>query len=164
MKYKDFEIVSAFDHKEDIRALFSEYTQMLVDNDPVFASYLELQNYDDEIKYLEHKYASPDGRLYIALCGDRAAGCIGMKRMDTFVAELKRMYVRPEYRGRGLAQYLAGLILNDAKTAGYEYIQLDTLPFLGAAQSLYRKLGFYEIEKYNNSPMEDATYMRYDVK
>mgnify|MGYP003328006538 CR=1 FL=1 len=163
MKYKEFDIVPAFGYKEEIKALFTEYTQMLVDNDPVFASYLELQNYDDEIENLEHKYGSPDGRLYIALLNGAAVGSVGLKKIDGESCELKRMYVRPEYRGRGLAEYLARLILNDAKEAGYKYILLDTLPFLQAAQKLYRKVGFYEIEKYNDSPMDNATYMRYDL-
>lgn len=164
MRYKEFEIIPAFSEKEKIRELFTEYTQMLVDNDPVFASYLELQNYDDELRDLEHKYGPPSGRLYIALCDGKAAGCIGLKRENDECAELKRLYVRPEYRGRGLAEYLARMILSDAKTAGYSCLLLDTLPFLQAAQRLYRKIGFYEIEKYNDSPMENATYMRYDVR
>ena len=164
MTYKDFEIIPAFSHKDEIKELFSEYTQMLVDNDPVFASYLDLQNYDDELENLEHKYGEPEGRLYIALHGNKAAGCIGLKRMDSDTCELKRMYVRPEFRGQGLAEYLSRIILSDAKVAGYKHIQLDTLPFLQAAQRLYRRIGFYEIEKYNDSPMENATYMRYDVE
>ena len=164
MTYKDFEIIPAFSHKDEIKELFSEYTQMLVDNDPVFASYLDLQNYDDELENLEHKYGEPEGRLYIALNGGKAAGCIGLKRMDSDTCELKRMYVRPEFRCQGLAEYLSRIILSDAKVAGYKHIQLDTLPFLQTAQRLYRRIGFYEIEKYNDSPMENATYMRYDVE
>ena len=163
MEYKGYEIIPAFSEKEQLRELFGEYTRYLIDNDPVFASYLELQSYDDELNNLEHKYAPPEGRLYIALRDGRAAGCIGLKRIDEKSCELKRMYVRPEHRGQGLAGFLGRLILDEAKKAGYEYILLDTLPFLTDAQRLYRRLGFYEIPKYNDSPMSGATYMRYDL-
>lgn len=163
MEYNEFTIVPALAYKDELRELFSEYTQMLVDNDPVFASYLTLQNYDDEIAHLEHKYAPPSGRMYIVFCGDKVCGCGGLMRYDDNACELKRMYVRPEYRGRGLAAFLGRLILDEAKKAGYSYVLLDTLPFLQSAQRLYRRLGFYEIEKYNDSPMQDATYMRFDL-
>ena len=165
MKYKDYEIIPAFSEKEQLLELFSEYTQYLIDNDPVFASYLELQSYDEELRNLEHKYGPPGGRLYIALDKNgRAAGCIGLKRTDDISCELKRMYVRPEHRGQGLAFFLGQLILDEAKKEGYEYILLDTLSFLTSAQRLYRRLGFYEIPKYNDSPMSDATYMRFDLR
>ena len=150
-------------HAEQIAELFSEYTQMLKDNDPDFAGYLELQRYDDELADLHHKYGEPDGRLYIAYLGEKSAACVGMKRQDERSCELKRLYVRPEYRRRGLARYLTELILGEAKKAGYEQVLLDTLPFLGEAQALYKRIGFYEIPKYLESPMEDAIYMRYDL-
>ncbi len=163
MRFREFDIVPAYEYAGQIAELFSEYTQMLKDNDPVMGSYLELQNYDAELADLRCKYGEPDGRLYIALCGGKAAGCVGMKRQDECSCELKRLFVRPEYRGRGLARFLSELILTEAKKAGYERVLLDTLPFLGAAQSLYRSLGFYEITKYLESPMDNATYMRYDL-
>ena len=161
--FREFEIVPAYEHAEQIAELFSEYTQMLMDNDHDFAGYLELQKYDDELADLKYKYGEPDGRIYIAYLGGRSAGCVGMKRQDERSCELKRLYVRPEYRGRGLARYLSELILSEAKKAGYERVLLDTLPFLGEAQALYKSLGFYEIPKYLKSPMEDAIYMRYDL-
>ena len=161
--FREFEIVPAYERAEQIAELFSEYTQMLMDNDHDFAGYLELQKYDDELADLKYKYGEPDGRIYIAYLGGRSAGCVGMKRQDERSCELKRLYVRPEYRGRGLARYLSELILSEAKKAGYERVLLDTLPFLGEAQALYKSLGFYEIPKYLESPMEDAIYMRYDL-
>ena len=161
--FREFEIVPAYEHGEQIAELFSEYTQMLKDNDPKMESYLELQRYDDELADLHHKYGEPDGRLYIAYLGEKSAGCVGMKRQDERSCELKRLYVRPEYRGRGLARYLTELILGEAKKAGYERVLLDTLSFLGEAQALYKSIGFYEIPKYLESPMEDAIYMRYDL-
>lgn len=161
--FREFEIVPAYEHREHIAELFSEYTQMLKDNDPKMKSYLELQKYDDELADLHYKYGEPDGRIYIAYLGGRSAGCIGMKRQDERSCELKRLYVRPEYRGRGLARYLSELILSEAKKAGYERVLLDTLPFLEDAQGLYKRLGFYEIPKYLESPMDNAIYMGYDL-
>lgn len=163
LTFKEFEIVPAYEHGDEIAELFSEYTQMLKDNDPTVAAYLELQNYDDELADLRHKYGEPDGRLYIAYLGDKAVGCVGMKRQTESACELKRLYIRPEYRGRGLARYLSELILSEAKKAGYKSVLLDTLDFLKDAQALYKRLGFHEIPKYNDSPMENAIYMEYDL-
>ena len=162
--FKEFIIKPAFSEQEKVVELFREYTDMLVENDPVFASYLELQNFDHELEDLQKKYAPPKGRLFVAMLGEKAAGCIGLIDLNGEGCELKRLYVKPEYRGRGLARELTRLILDEGKKAGYDYMLLDTLPFLGAAQALYRSVGFYEIEKYNNSPMDNATYMRYDFK
>ena len=163
-EFNGITIIPAYGEKEGIRLLFTEYTQYLVDNDPVFASYLELQNYDDELNDLEHKYGMPDGRLYIAKDGERPVGCIGFMRLDGEGCELKRLYVRPEYRGRGLARFLTELAISEAKAAGYGFVLLDTLPFLVGAQKLYESMGFYRIEKYNDSPMENAIYLRLDLK
>ena len=163
-EFKGISIIPAYGETEGIRKLFTEYTQMLVDNDPVFASYLELQNFDDELNDLEKKYGAPDGRLYIAKDGESCVGCIGLKRIDRESCELKRLYVVPEYRGIGLARFMSGLVVSEAKKAGYDYMLLDTLPFLIGAQKLYESLGFYRIEKYNDSPMENAIYLRLDLK
>ena len=163
LTFKEFEIVPAYEHGEEIAELFSEYTQMLKDNDPKVAAYLELQKYDDELADLRHKFGEPDGRLHIAFLGERAVGCVGMKRQDERSCELKRLYVRPEYRGRGLARYMSELILAEAKKAGYERVLLDTLDFLKDAQALYKRLGFRETPKYNDSPMKNAMYMEYEL-
>ena len=89
------ELVLAYDRPADIGALFSEYTRMLVTEDPAFAAYLELQNYDEELRHLEGKYGLPDGRLYLALVGGTPAGCIALRKLDEERCELKRLYVRP---------------------------------------------------------------------
>lgn len=153
----------AFSHKEEIRELFQEYTDMLVAGDPLFAAYLELQNYDDELAHLEHKYGLPKGRLYLLYCDGEVAGCIGLKQMDPKCCELKRLYIKPAFRGRHLSDFLVEKIINDAKEIGYKTILLDTLPFLTAAIALYKKHGFREISKYNGSPMENAVYMQLDL-
>lgn len=157
-------IEAGYGYPDEIAMLFSEYTDMLVENDPEFAKYLDKQNYDEELKHPEGKYRLPYGRLYIALDGDRAVGCAALRRIDEESCEIKRLYVRSEYRKNGLGRRLAEKIVADAKSIGYKRMLLDTLPFLKNAIALYKSMGFYEIESYNNSPMKGLIYMRLDLQ
>lgn len=157
-------ILPAFDFPQEVRALFSEYTDMLIENDPSFAKYLTLQNYDEEIAHLEKKYGPPWGRLYLARWEGQTAGCIGLRRLDSENCEMKRLYVRPEFRGRQIGDGLVRRIIADAKETGYSHMLLDTLPFLESALRMYKRFGFYEIPCYNNSPMESSIYMKLDLK
>ncbi|MCM1266325.1 MAG: GNAT family N-acetyltransferase [Bacteroidales bacterium] len=159
----DIEIISAYQHTQEIKDLFAEYTNMLIANDSSFQEYLALQHYDKEIEYLEEKYGMPDGRLYLACCDGEAAGCIGLKKIDELHCEMKRLYVRPQFRGKNIGKRLVQKIITDAKQIGYSYMLLDTLPFLGEAIRLYEKFGFYTIDCYNNSPMRTSIYMRLDL-
>lgn len=102
----DIKIIPAYDYSQEIRELFSEYTQMLISGDPAFKEYLEIQNYDAELEHLEDKYGMPDGCLYLALCDGKPAGCIGLKKLDKDNCEMKRLYVRPEFRGRKIGDLL----------------------------------------------------------
>lgn len=154
------EIVPAYGRIEDLRPLFSEYTQMLVKGDPGFSKYLEMQGYDDELLDPEKKYAFSDGRLYLACQDDSVAGCIALKRLDEESCELKRLYVRPSFRGRGIAKALCLKIIADAHDIGYRCMYLDTLPFLQEAVSLYRKLGFEETSQYNDNPIVGSIFMK----
>lgn len=154
------EIVSAYMHTQEIRTLFSEYTNMLVANDSSFQSYLDIQGYDEEINHLEEKYGMPSGRLYLAYCNGEAAGCIGLRNIDEKNCEMKRLYVRPQFREQNIGKLLVQQIIIDAKEIGYSYMLLDTLPFLEKAIHLYKKFGFYTIDCYNNSPMSTSIYMR----
>ncbi len=157
------EILPAYDHKNEITGLFSEYTATLIKSDAVFAEYLKQQNFDKELEDLSKKYGMPYGRLYLLRCDGDAAGCIALRRIDEKSCELKRLYIKPAYRGRGISKKLVQLVISDAKEIGYQFILLDTLPFLKSAIKLYRSAGFYEIPKFNDSPMEGSIYMRYDL-
>lgn len=157
------ELVFGYDRKEDVKTLFNEYTQMLIEGDLLFAEYLALQSYDHELENLEDKYGLPHGRLYLAYLDGALAGCVALKPIDEWGCELKRLYVRPEYRKTGLGKYLAKKIIDDAREIGYGSILLDTLPFLNAAIELYKKLGFDEIPRWNNSPMDTSIYMKLDL-
>ena len=156
----DFTFVTGLDHPAEIGALFGEYTDMLVAGDASFAGYLAQQNYDEELRHLEKKYGPPDGRLLLALCGGEAAGCAALRRIDESRCEMKRLYVRPAFRGLGLGRALSERIVADARALGYREMLLDTLPFLTEAIALYRSLGFEEVAQYNDSPMSDAIYLR----
>lgn len=157
------EIIPAYRHKEEIRVLFSEYTSMLTANDPSMQGYLAIQNYEEELSHLEEKYGPPSGRLYLACCGREAAGCIGLKKIDDQNCEMKRFYVRPQFRGRKLGVQLMQKIIMDAREIGYSHMLLDTLPFLEDAIRMYKKSGFYTIDRYNDSPVSTSIYMRLDL-
>lgn len=157
------EIIPAYDHLAEIRELFREYTDMLVEGDPSFREYLEVQHYDSELVHPAMKYAEPDGRLLLALCGGAPAGCIALRKLDADSCEMKRLYVRPKFRGMGIGSLLVQRILSNARAIGYRRMLLDTLPFLERAIQMYRKAGFYEIPIYNDSPMHSAIYMRLDL-
>ena len=157
------EIVYGYEYKSEIRELFTAYTDMLVEHDAAFKAYLNIQNYDDEIAHLEHKYGLPDGRLYLLKRDGKSAGCIALRKLDNERCEMKRLYVRPEYRGEKLGELLVRKIIDDARAIGYKHMMLDTLPFLESAIRMYKKLGFYETDCYNDSPMDTTIFMRLDL-
>ena len=104
-------IEPAYNALSDVRALFEAYTAMLVTHDPAFQIYLDIQHYADELRAPAAKYAPPDGRLYLARVDGRAVGCIALRRLDGERCEMKRLYVQPQYRGRGLARQLIRRII-----------------------------------------------------
>ena len=157
------EIKEGYEYKEEIKKLFIEYTNSLIEGDSSFKDYLAVQNYDQEVEHLEEKYGRPSGRLYIAIYDGKVAGCIALKKLDNDNCEMKRLYVRSEFRGEHIGFNLANKIIEEAKLIGYKSILLDTLPFLKSAIKMYKAIGFYEIDKYNNSPMDNAIYLKLDL-
>ena len=154
-------IISAYDRIEDIRSLFSEYTDMLVSINPEFHLYLDIQHYDDEKENPSLKYALPDGRLYLDVSDDGIArGCIALRKLSDGKGEVKRLYVRPEYRGNGIATALVERIIEDARNIGYKELYLDTLPELESAVRLYKSFGFEETGQYNDSPVDKTIFMK----
>lgn len=156
-------MVYAYNHTEEVSQLFTEYTDMLIENDSSFQKYLDIQNYSDEMEHLESKYGLPEGRLYLVYCDEELAGCIGLSKIDNQNCEMKRLYVRPKFRGRKVGNLLVEKIIDDAKKIGYSHMLLDTLPFLKSAIHMYKKYGFYEIDSYNDSPMDTSIYMKLDL-
>lgn len=171
-------IVSA-ENAEGLRhasALFREYADSLgVD--------LSFQNFDHELAALPGDYAPPSGRLFVAMVDpcDAAGieqtravssisstssaftsfisvGCVALRRFSGEICEMKRLYVRPEFRGSGAGRALANAIIEAAREIGYRGMRLDTLPQMTQAQTLYRALGFHEIPPYRHNPVPGTRY------
>jgi GNAT superfamily N-acetyltransferase len=153
------DMIPAFEKREELIPLYKEYADMLVKTDPVFSKSLEQQNYDEEIARLEEKYGLPKGRIYLVYVDGSLAGCVGMKPSDETHAELKRLFVRPEFRGNNLGEQLVRRIMDDAREEGYDFLRLDTLPGLKSALMLYRRLGFYEVEPYYDCLVPGTIFM-----
>ena len=156
-------IVHGYELKEEVKALFTEYTDFLVSGDSEFKKYLEIQKYDHEVENLEGKYGLPNGRLYVAYFENQIAGCIALRKLNDTQCEMKRLYVKPEFRNKGIAKKLVEKIISDAGGIGYSEMLLDTLPFLQTAIRMYKKIGFYEIDCYNDSPLDNTIYMKLDL-
>jgi len=141
------------EHLESVRALFSEYAAGLPFS-------LCFQGFDHELTTLPERYAPPSGRVLLALDAGVAAGCIALREIGPGpICEMKRLYVRPARRGKGLGRLLTQRLVNEARAIGYERMRLDTSHDMTAAQSLYEKLGFRRIDRYNDDPIEGTIWM-----
>jgi ribosomal protein S18 acetylase RimI-like enzyme len=135
------------------RELFLEYAQSL-------GFSLCFQNFDKELADLPVDYAPPDGRLLLATYEDQVAGCVALHRLDPQICEMKRLYLRPQFRGKGIGRVLANQIIAEARQIGYRHMRLDTVePVMKDAVAMYRKLGFNEIAPYRANPIAGTLYM-----
>lgn len=138
------------------RTLFLEYAAWLkVD--------LCFQGFDQELRTLPGDYAPPSGRLFLARSNDDIAGCAALRRWSEEIGELKRLYVRDDFRGLGIGKSLILRILDEARLIGYKSIRLDTLPMMGTAIDMYRALGFKEIAPYRDNPVPGALYFELEL-
>jgi len=141
-----------------IRELFLEYAQSL-------GFSLCFQSFDQELAELPGDYAAPEGRLLLATCEGQSAGCVALHKLDHEICEMKRLYVRPEFRGKGLGKILAERIIGEAHQIGYKQLRLDTVePLMRTAVKMYRTLGFREIPPYRPNPIEGALYMEISLE
>lgn len=101
--------------------------------------------------------------MYLALVEDKAVGCVALTKNDDMYCEIKRLYLKPEYRGMGISKALVETVIKDAKEIGYKHMRLDTFPFMASAIKLYEKYGFHYIERYNDNPAETAIFMQLDL-
>lgn len=158
------QILPGYDRPQQVRELFAEYTELIIAGDSGFREYLAIQNFDEELLHLEQKYGPPNGRLYLVFCDQQLAGCVALHPLNEEFCEMKRLYVRPAFRHLHIGSTLVDRLIADAAAIGYRALLLDTFPFLDTAIRMYRKRGFYDIPKYNNSPMESTIYMKLDLK
>lgn len=143
---------------EAARELFAEYARSI---ETVAGCSLRHQGFEDELADLPGCYAAPRGRLYLALDNGCAVGCAALRPLPSLgedVGEVKRMYVRPHARGRGLGDLLIRRLLQDARAAGYHTLKLDTSTSMLAAQRVYARAGFVPCVRYNDDPMEDTLW------
>jgi putative acetyltransferase len=139
------------------RELFLEYAQSL-------GFSLCFQNFDKEIADLPGDYGPPEGRLLLAYCEAELAGCVALHKLEEHICEMKRLYLRPQSRRKGLGRTLAEKIIQEARDIGYRKIRLDTVePVMKDAVAMYRKLGFTEIAPYCANPIAGALYMELEL-
>jgi len=135
-----------------VRELFEEYAAGLgID--------LCFQGFAEELAGLPGRYTPPAGGVWLATEHGVVAGCIALRPLDGERAEVKRLYVRPAFRGMGVGRALAEHVLRAAAAAGYRRVCLDTLPSMGGAIALYRSLGFADVEAYCHNPVLGAMFL-----
>jgi len=135
------------------RELFLEYAQSL-------GFSLCFQSFDTELAGLPGDYAPPEGRLLLAQYEGQLAGCVALHKLEPGICEMKRLYLRPRFRGKGLGRALADQIIAEARQIGYQRIRLDTVePVMKDAVGMYRKIGFREIASYRLNPIAGTLYM-----
>jgi putative acetyltransferase len=139
-----------------VRILFREYANSL-------AFDLSFQDFEKELESRPGRYALPEGYLLIAENQDGIVGCVAARKIDDGVCEMKRLFVRPEFRGTGIGRRLAMEIIRIAIRLGYSRMRLDTTPSMNEATSLYRSLGFYDTEPYCYNPVPGAVFLEVDL-
>jgi putative acetyltransferase len=142
---------------DQVRELFLEYADSL-------GFSLCFQSFDQELASLPGDYAAPEGRLLLAEFESRPAGCVALHRLNRQVCEMKRLYLRPEFRGKGIGRTLCEHALKEARAIGYRQLRLDTVePVMKDAVAMYRRLGFKEIAPYRLNPIPGALYMELEL-
>ncbi|MGI6211765.1 MAG: GNAT family N-acetyltransferase [Anaerovoracaceae bacterium] len=114
------EIIPAHEKADEFLSLLREYTEMINKQDASVAGTLSSQHLEEELEDVEKKYGAPGGRMYLALVDKNTAGCVALARNDDDYCELKRLYVKPEYRGRGLSKILCSKVIESARAIGYQ--------------------------------------------
>lgn len=149
--------VAEVSHLNQVKALFAEYVESLP-----FA--LTFQDFEAEMAEFPGRYGLPEGCILAAIDSNAEAanaviGCVALKKLASGVCEMKRLFIRPAYRGLALGRHLSVALIEQARQLGYERMRLDTIETMKAAVQLYYSLGFTEIEPYYDNPVPGALFM-----
>ncbi|MBQ0037722.1 MAG: GNAT family N-acetyltransferase [Clostridiales bacterium] len=155
--------VSAIEQPELLRPLFDAYAAMLYQVDDGMRACLANQNYDEELSHLGQKYAPQQGSIYVVKYDGAVAGMGALTKLTEDCGEIKRIFLYPEFRGKGIGLALMERLVQDARQIGYRHLRLDTFPAMTAALGLYEKLGFYLIPRYNDNPLARAIFYQKDL-
>jgi ribosomal protein S18 acetylase RimI-like enzyme len=142
---------------EQAKELIREYAQSLEFD-------LGFQDFDEEMENFPGQYTSPGGCLYIALDENQPMGCVALRDLGQGICEMKRLYVKPLFRGQKVGRLLAEVVINAARDMGYDSMRLDTVPSMKHANMLYAALGFKQISSYRFNPIEGATFFELNLK
>jgi putative acetyltransferase len=147
-------IVDASDpcHLAMVRELFREYADSLNFD-------LCFQNFDEELATLPGRYAPPEGALLLGLVDGEAAGCVALRPLEPSIGEMKRLWVRPAFRGQSIGRKLAEALMEEARQRGYRRMRLDSVASMSEALRLYHKLGFREVAPYTHNPVPGAIFL-----
>lgn len=121
------------------------------------------QHIEEELEHFPDKYREPEGAFLVARDGEAVVGCVGLKKIGEGICEMKRLFVKDEYKGQGIGKGLADAIVREAKNKGYSRMRLDSLKRMGTAVALYKKLGFKEIGQYVENPIDDAVFLEKEL-
>lgn len=142
---------------KEVRKLFLEYKTWLGFD-------LSFQSFKHEVSTLPGKYSPPTGAIFMAMLNKNIAGCIALRPLEHSICEMKRFFVRPQFRGKGIGRHLAEISIKKAKDIGYTKMCLDTHNSFKAAIAIYQSLGFKETAAYYDNPMPDISYWELDLR
>ena len=142
---------------EKTKELIREYAQSLEFD-------LGFQDFDKEMENFPGQYALPGGCLYVALDENQPIGCVALRDLGHGICEMKRLYVKPFFRGQKVGKLLAEVVIKAARDRGYDFMRLDTIPSMKHANMLYNALGFEQIAPYRFNPLDGATFFELNLK
>jgi ribosomal protein S18 acetylase RimI-like enzyme len=137
---------------ETAKKLLIEYADSL-------GFHLRFQNFEEELANLPGDYVSPAGCFLLAVYKEQPVGCVALRKLSDDICEMKRLYVREQFRGLGIGRALVEAIIDKARKIGYNYMRLDTVPSMEVASALYVSVGFKKTGAYRYNPIEGAVYM-----